>query len=151
MPTQLDDASCLAAYHSSLLHDLVGGTLQFERSYELFAASVAQRISDEHVVIGHHYFPDPNTPTFDFRMNSNTDYIEAKKSADVPAPNYSYRGRDGQGDGAVDWLKLTKKKAAPGLEEVYRMVTAGGNPPKTCAGMDKEFDVEYAAEYYFFG
>lgn len=84
-------------------------------------------------------------------MNSNTDYIEGKKSANVPAPQYATKGRDNQGNGAVDWLKLTKKKAAPGLEEVYRMITAGGNPPKTCAEQEKDFEVEYAAEYYFYG
>jgi hypothetical protein len=32
------------------------------------------------------------------------------------------------------------------LQEIYRVNTAGGNPPATCAGMPATFEVEYAAE-----
>lgn len=51
----------------------------------------------------------------------------------------------------MPWLKLTARSGATGnLEEVYRVNTAGGNPPATCAGMPATFEVQYAAEYWFY-
>ena len=149
----LYDTSCLVAFHSSLLHELVGGTLQFTQGYEALAASVVGRISKERLVLGHHYFSDPTTPVFDFRSAGNTDWFSGTKSADVPAPEFAVKGKDGSGDGAVDWLKLTRKDGGDGMraiQEVYRMITAGGKPPADCRGRKEDFEVEYAAEYYFY-
>lgn len=36
-------------------------------------------------------------------------------------------------------------------QEVYRVHTSGGQPPSTCRKEQKEFQVEYAAEYWFYG
>ncbi len=42
---------------------------------------------------------------------------------------------------------LTREGATGNLQEVYRVNTAGWNPPATCAGMKSTFEVQYAAEY----
>lgn len=39
----------------------------------------------------------------------------------------------------------------PNVKEIYRVNTAGGNPPKTCDGMPTTFEIQYAAEYWFYG
>ncbi|KAI9698161.1 MAG: hypothetical protein M1836_004163 [Candelina mexicana] len=147
----LYDASCLAAYHSSLLHELTGGFLQWKDSVTLLAAAIAGRISNEHLLIGHHYFSDSTTPVFDFRINGKTDIIFSSKKANVPAPDYSVKGVNNEGFGAVDWLKLESKSGTVGFKEAYRMITAGGNPPPTCENQkEASFTVDYAAEYWFY-
>lgn len=70
------------------------------------------------------------------------------KLSAVPAPATASVGQGGVGLGAVPWLKLaTRLGATDGLEEVYRINTAGGSAPATCAGMPLAFQIEYAAEY----
>lgn len=61
-------------------------------------------------------------------------------------------GQYGQGNGAVAWLKLSESTVSSGqvLKEVYRVNTAGGNPPKGCTGMAAQFEVQYAAEYWVY-
>lgn len=77
----------------------------------------------------------------------------AKKIADIPAPKGAVAGWNG--DGAVDWLALSDngKGVSVGLGEVYRVETAGGNPPETCEGIksDTVFSVQYSALYWFYG
>jgi hypothetical protein len=148
----LYDASCLAAYHSSLLHELVPGFLQFDQGEEILAAAVFGRFSDEKLVAGHHYFlPDKTTAVFDMRVNGQTGYFEGRKTAVVDAPDYAYKGKNNEGDGAVPWLKLKSTGKSVGLSEGFRMITAGGEPPKSCSGQPGNFEVPYAAEYYFYG
>lgn len=57
-------------------------------------------------------------------------------------------GQNGKGFGAVPWLKLTARDGTTGgLQEAYRVNTAGGNPPTTCEEhVGSNFDVQYAAE-----
>lgn len=105
----LYDASCLASYHSALLHELVGGFLQFSPGTELLTAAVIDRFSDEKLVKGHHFLSDATTAVFDLRLNGDTDWFSGTKTADVPAPGYAVKGMNNQGNGAVDWLKLTRK------------------------------------------
>lgn len=63
------------------------------------------------------------------------------------APAASVVGQSNQGFGAVAWLKLVTKAAATGnLQEVYRVNTAGGKPPATCAGSAATLEVQYATE-----
>ncbi len=54
---------------------------------------------------------------------------------------------------ALHRVRLTGRDGASGatgnLQEVYRINTAGGNPPATCEGMKSTFEVQYAAEYVF--
>jgi Protein of unknown function (DUF3455) len=82
-----------------------------------------QTMSSEKVVAGHHFFSNTTTPIFDFRVNSgDTDIFAGKKVANVTAPEFSARGRDNIGDGAVDWLKLDAVSGTSGFKEAYRMV-----------------------------
>jgi hypothetical protein len=102
-------------------------------------------------IIGSHYFTADGTPTFD--LLAYREILFAKKIADIPAPKDADKGPDGEG--AVDWLTLCDnwKGASVGLGEVYRVETAGGNPPETCSGVSAEtvISVQYSAEYWFYG
>ncbi|SMQ47639.1 unnamed protein product [Zymoseptoria tritici ST99CH_3D7] len=101
---------------------------------------------------GHHYFSDATTAYFDLDTALG-EYGRGgfKKVNATPAPSDAVKGQRGQGYGSVPWLKLVGK-GDEGCEakEIYRINTAGGNPPKTCAGMGKTFEVEYSAEYWFY-
>ncbi len=112
----LYDASCLAAYHSSLLHELTGGFLQWEESVTLLAAAITGRIASEKLFVGHHYFSDETTPVFDFRINGKTDIIFGQKKSNVSAPDYSVKGVNKEGFGAIDWLKLESKAGTVGIK-----------------------------------
>lgn len=108
-------------------------------------------------LLGHHYFTPGSTPTFNLMTPGGDDgYVNAAVVAKVPAPQDAMAGQGGVGDGAVPWLALTQKPGPQGaqgqqtFQSVFRVATAGGNPPKTCQGMQKEFQVQYAAEYWFF-
>ena len=84
---------------------------------------------------------------------NNLGFTLAKKLASAPAPAGAVKGQNGQGFGAVAWLKLeheSSSDAVGDIMEVYRMNTAGGSPPATCAGMAATFEVQYAAEYWFY-
>ncbi|KAH0543051.1 hypothetical protein FGG08_002564 [Glutinoglossum americanum] len=147
----LYDASCLAANQPSLLHELAGALIQVDSSTEYLTAAIIQRMSSEALVAGHHYFRDPTTPVFDFRVNSgDKDVFCGKKSTNVAAPQWSIKGKGDGGDGAVDWLKLSTVDGTEGFKEGYRMVTAGGSPPPTCKDKPSSFEVDYAAEYWFY-
>ncbi|KAL8653263.1 MAG: hypothetical protein Q9226_003920 [Calogaya cf. arnoldii] len=121
-------------------------------------------------VSGKHYFTGP-APTFNLHTNAHNYGIQfAALLSKVPVPEKMIKpgqnvGKDGSKP--VPWLKLSSTNAlsdtAPGVrqqalasdgspvQEIYRVNTAGGSPPKTCDGMKKEFEVEYAAEYWFWG
>lgn len=77
-------------------------------------------------------------------------FAPCSKNASVDAPAGALVGQENKGFGAVPWLRLlTEEGATGGLKEVYRINTAGGNPPATCAGMPAAFEIQYAAEYVF--
>ncbi|KAF2769134.1 hypothetical protein EJ03DRAFT_327723 [Teratosphaeria nubilosa] len=99
---------------------------------------------------GHHFFTNLTTAYFDLDTSTNSYGQGAfKKVNSTNAPVDAMAGQDGQGNGAVAWLKLnTIDGKGEILQEVYRLNTAGGMQPKTCAGMAAEFEVEYAAEYW---
>jgi hypothetical protein len=71
-----------------------------------------------------------------------------KKAANTTAPADAPKGANQMG--AVPWLKLVSIDEDEVFQEVYRVDTAGGSPPKTCEGITGEFTVEYAAAYYFY-
>ena len=73
----------------------------------------------------------------------------AKKLADIKAPSDAKKGV--AETGAVDWLALTSIDGSVGLKEVFRVATAGGNPPPTCAGYMGTVSVPYSAMYHFYG
>lgn len=102
-------------------------------------------------IIGSHYFGADGTPTFD--LVTVKEILFSNKIGDIPAPNGAASGPNGEG--AVDWLALSDngKGVSVGLGEVYRVETAGGNPPATCEGIEENviFSVQYSAEYWFYG
>lgn len=97
-------------------------------------------------LIGSHFFKADGTPTFDLFAKNNS--LFCKKLASVNAPADASVGP--AGTGAVPWLTLDDKAASVGLSEVYRVITAGGKAPASCADANL-ISVDYAAEYWFFG
>ena len=112
------------------------------------------------VLSGHHYFTDSSTPTFNLVWDTtNYGIFFSKKTYNVTAPTAAAVGPDG--GKAVTWLKLEvespvapltieEKDLVPSVKEIYRVNTAGGAAPATCAGMPTAFSRQYAAEYWFF-
>jgi len=137
------------------------------------------------VLSGHHYFPDPTTPTFNLVVTflnpadpatyTTTNYgimFTKKLNSTTPTttPDSSALPDTGLGEAkAVPWLKLRVQTSPPapytmenvdqnGVQEVYRVNTVGGSAPATCAAAQQQgligveggpFQVEYAAEYWF--
>jgi len=103
-------------------------------------------------VLGRHFFNAALQPTFDlFAVNAQ---LLAKKVGDIPAPAGASAGPDGSG--AVDWLYLADNSNGNGatfggINSVYRVETAGGKSPPTCANSSASFEVVYATEYWFYG
>jgi hypothetical protein len=99
------------------------------------------------LTLGHHYFGADGTPTFD--LSAKGKILFGKKNSDIKAPSTANAGP--AGTGAVDWLQLVAKPggASVGLQTVYRVVTAGGNPPTVCPSTGV-ISVQYAAEYWFY-
>ncbi|KFY29964.1 hypothetical protein V494_08358 [Pseudogymnoascus sp. VKM F-4513 (FW-928)] len=143
----LYNASCIAATMPMVLNTLPGFALQFNLGPNPAAANPANLD-----VSGLHYFTDLGVPFFNLdTTKQQIGTIPCSKAGSAPAPATAIKGQHNKGDGAVAWLKLTAVDGATGdLESVYRLNTAGGNPPATCQGMPATFEVEYAAEYWFF-
>lgn len=100
-------------------------------------------LPDSFVQSGVHFFSTKTTPTFDLRQYG---YTNSKKIAAVPAP--AVKGQDP----AVPWLKLQYNGLGEvgTVQEIYRLNTAGGTAPANCLGMPSAFEVQYAAEYWFY-
>jgi hypothetical protein len=97
-------------------------------------------------ILGGHFFTAEATPTFDlFTAGAR---IFSKVAKKIKAPAEADRGLEGTG--AVDWLALTAKDGSVGLSQVFRVQTAGGNPPPSCAGVEGVISVPYAASYHFY-
>ncbi|KAL8733100.1 MAG: hypothetical protein Q9166_002292 [cf. Caloplaca sp. 2 TL-2023] len=109
-------------------------------------------------VSGQHYFTG-STPTFNLHTATHNYGIQfTSLLSKVPVPEKMQAGQMGtDGSKPVPWLKLASSNAKEGglasdgspVKEVYRVNTAGGSAPKTCDGMGRTFEVEYAAEYWF--
>ena len=127
----LFNASCVAASYPTVLDGLPN---------RAFKVSLDE-IPSDYTQSGHHFFVDRTTPRFDMLALG---FVETKKVASSPAPKNK--------SGDVAWLKLehTVADAIGGIGEVYRLNTMGGSPPATCSGMPKAFEVQYAAEYWFY-
>lgn len=101
-------------------------------------------------MMGHHFFFDATTPEFNFNTSPEKQdgIVMTKKQGAIDAPSNALSGKYG----AVPWLYLTTTDGTVGnYKSVYRVHTAAGSPPKTCKGMPPEFQMQYAANYYFFG
>jgi hypothetical protein len=99
-------------------------------------------------ISGHHFFLDSKTPFFTLDTTAmQLGQAACAKNATVAAPAGAPNGQGGVGYGSVAWLQLLTKSGATGnLMAVYRINTAGGNPPPTCSNMPAAFSVQYAAE-----
>lgn len=139
----LYNASCVAATYPDVLSMLPRVALQ----YNLTSTNQASLSPSNLQISGHHYF-ELTVPTFNLDTAAmNLGIAPTSKNNTAPAPAGSPVGQYGQGFGAVAWLKLLATDEATGnLQEVYRVNTAGGNPPATCAGMPSAFEVQYSAE-----
>lgn len=118
-------------------------------SYEsnLVPASTASTLAPgNYMISGHHYFTNTTTPFFNLdTTNGQLGEVPCAKSASAAAPADAPTGQ--QGEKAVPWLKLQAREGATGrLEEVYRVETAGGSAPSTCAGQPASFEVQYSAQ-----
>jgi hypothetical protein len=140
----LYNATCIASTYPDLLAQLPNVALQFN----LTSADQATLSPSNLAISGHHYFSNSTTPTFDLNTASmQLGFAPCSKNNTVSAPSGASVGQGDVGFGAVTWLKLVTRVGTTGnLEEIYRVNTAGGNPPATCAGMPATFEVEYAAE-----
>lgn len=145
----LFNVSCIAATYPDLAAMLPRVALEFN----LTQSEVTKKLAPSNLAIsGEHFFTNATTPFFKVEIAPNQVIGEAKcaKEAGVPAPKEAGKGQ--QGEAAVAWLKLkTLEGATGGLKEVYRVETAGGSPPATCAGMPADFQVQYATQYWFYG
>lgn len=144
----LYNASCIASTYPDLLALLPGVSLTYTSTSTDTTTAAPPSLS----ISGHHYFSNSTTPTFNLDTTTEAlGFAPCAKNASVAAPAGAIVGQGGVGNGAVPWLKLLTRQGATGnLEEVYRVNTAGGNPPLTCAGMASTFEVQYAAEYWFY-
>lgn len=98
---------------------------------------------------GHHFFANLTTPYFNLDASElQLGQVPTSKINTTNAPTTAMKGLNDVGNGAVAWLKLSARDGATGnLQEVYRLNTAGGSPPATCAGIEStSFEVEYSAE-----
>ena len=123
-----------AAEASEILNQLPGYLLNYD-----FSA-----ISNSSIpIIGQHYFantgptPANGTPTFDLGSRG---FLSAKRTGGIKAP----------GSAGVDWLQLMAKAPSTKMNEVYRVETAKGQAPMSCAGQPANIEVQYAAQYWFY-
>ena len=144
----LYNASCIAANYVDILSLLPELALQLPYpSGNLLSPSRIQQS-------GVHYFLNASQPVFDLTLapsHPNLGLTHCAKKANSTAPTTADAGVNGAGAGAVAWLYLTAKSGTGDVKEVYRLDTAGGNPPKTCSGMPPSFSVDYSAIYWFWG
>jgi hypothetical protein len=144
----LFNASCVAASYPDLLDMLPGVSLQFNLTGDEVAL---RRLGPTNLAIsGHHFFTNTTTPFFSLDTTDlKLGQAACSKNNTLAAPADSAQGQGGEL--AVPWLKLLTRSGATGdLQEVYRLDTAGGSAPATCAGMPASFEVQYSATYWFY-
>ncbi|KAI1750109.1 hypothetical protein F4782DRAFT_262415 [Xylaria castorea] len=145
----LFNASCVAASYPDLLHALPQMALQFDLPFS--ATTEEAKMGPTNLLVsGKHYFMNTTTPFFNLdTTRQQIGEAPCSKLNSSNAPADAPKGRNGEA--AVGWLRLGANKDATGnLQQVYRVMTAGGSSPTTCQGMPASFEVQYAAEYWFF-
>lgn len=97
--------------------------------------------------LGHHYFDSDSVPFFDLQTLGLKASVVRNDS--VPAPLDADKGP--LGTGAVAWLQLkdSGKGKSVGIDYVYRVITAGGNP-LSCSTGATSFSVPYSTFYWFY-
>ncbi|KAK2821829.1 hypothetical protein FQN49_007632 [Arthroderma sp. PD_2] len=101
------------------------------------------------MVMGHHYFDGEGVPLFDI---SKLGVSAVKKAEAKDAPANAMKGVNKEREGAVSWLMLESIPSSKGqAKRVYRVNTAGGMAPATCADQPEQIEIQYSAEYWFYG
>ncbi|KAF2817062.1 uncharacterized protein BDZ99DRAFT_374537 [Mytilinidion resinicola] len=104
-------------------------------------------------ILGKHFFSSAGVPTFALENVQTNPFpqVNGKKNATMTAPADSCPGKTNEG--AVPWLQLIDAGGScGGINTVYRLETAGGSAPATCAGITTTtFEVAYAAQYWIYG
>ncbi|MCJ1226478.1 hypothetical protein MMC12_003130 [Toensbergia leucococca] len=138
----LYNASCLASTLPAILATLPAAALALPAPIPLTPLFPSNLLMS-----GHHFFTN-TTPTFNLdTTRANYGVTFGKKVAASPAPQDATAGLYG----AVPWLKLQAEGVGGGgVQEVYRVNTAGGAAPASCQGLASEFEIQYAAEYWFY-
>ncbi|KAI1423756.1 hypothetical protein F5Y12DRAFT_755931 [Xylaria sp. FL1777] len=155
VPTQIGavatlfNTSCIAASYPDLLHSLPKLALQFDLPFN--AKQDDEKLGPTQLLVsGKHFFKNTTTPFFN--LDTERDQIgevPCSKLDSSAAPADAPKGL--QGETAVPWLLLgANSDATGGLTQVFRVETAGGSAPTTCKGQPASFQVQYAAEYWFF-
>ncbi|OAA66178.1 hypothetical protein ISF_04016 [Cordyceps fumosorosea ARSEF 2679] len=145
----LFNVTCLASKYPDVSGHIPGMAVHFDFDASASAAAAADtsdRLGPATLLVsGHHYFTAAGVPFFDL---GGQGHIPCAKNASADAPSTATVGQ--KGEVAVPWLRLlATKDATEGLGEVFRVSTAGGSPPDTCKDLNGPFQVEYAAEYWF--
>ncbi|KAI1326886.1 hypothetical protein F5Y16DRAFT_220088 [Xylariaceae sp. FL0255] len=149
----LFNASCVAASYPSVMQQLPRLALAYNVTTADDGAPATTQDSlgpTNMYVSGKHLFLNTTTPFFNLdTTNGEYGQAAAHKTSSVTAPTDAPTGQ--QGEAAVTWLKLEANpgQATGGLANVFRVNTAGGSPPASCSGMPATFQVQYAAEYWF--
>ncbi|XXH00443.1 hypothetical protein Hte_006788 [Hypoxylon texense] len=141
----LFNASCVASTYPDLLQLLPKLALQFN-----LTAQEDSRMGPTNLIIsGKHFFTNTTTPFFNLDTNQyNLGEAGCAKDNQTDAPTDAPTGQ--LGEKAVPWLRLKTRTGSTGnLQEVYRIETAGGSAPATCHGQPAAFEVQYAAQYWF--
>ncbi|KAF8320273.1 hypothetical protein DL93DRAFT_2163912 [Clavulina sp. PMI_390] len=135
----LFDVSCL--YDTSIFDSL---TLIAD---DMSSQTLLKTQAIQDYAIGHHFFVGANgtsTPHFvinkDGRGSSIKDWVNAKKLINIPSTDGSQN---------VDWLELNSTSGEL-ARTIYRLSTAGGQPPSTCTPGNATAALPYAALYWFF-
>jgi hypothetical protein len=99
--------------------------------------------------LGRHYFDNSGTPTFD--LSEAGLKANVVKLAGAPVPVGADAGT--LGTGAVAWLQLgdSGKGLSVGLNQVYRVITAGGVAEACSVTGESVTSVPYTAFYWFYG
>jgi hypothetical protein len=134
---QLYNVTCQAARAPAVLADIPALAL----IHGIPDVSISERL-----LSGHHEFTEAGVPLFVLDTERyKYGAVQVKKDAASNAPANAPKGSNGLG--SVAWLKLTA--TVGDYKEVYRISTAGGQAPKTCEGIEGDFEVEYSTLYYF--
>lgn len=143
---KLYNATCIAANYPDLMEMLPSIAYRINLPANDYAAFPPANL----FLMGHHFFYDATTPEFNLDTKPSRQFGIAmtKKDAAINAPTDAAQGNYG----AVSWLYLSTVDGTIGrYKSVYRVNTASGSPPATCNGMPSAFEIQYSANYYFFG
>ncbi|KAK2024706.1 malate dehydrogenase [Colletotrichum zoysiae] len=144
----LFNASCVGSLYPDLLDKLPVVAMDFNLTEQEVDN---HRLGPSNLAIsGHHLFTGAGVPLFILETDgSPIGDSYCSKNASMPAPLTAQAGQ--HGEAAVAWLKLKTIGPSTGnIQEVYRIHTVGGSAPASCKGQPAAFEIQYAAQYWFY-